>query len=88
VRLFKNDKEFFVKNTPDFICIGMQKAGTTWLAANLGRHPSAWIPSIKEIHYFDETHTHPGWHKRRLGESLFLRKLIRGIPAPKSGKLT
>jgi Sulfotransferase family len=56
-----------MKNTPDFICIGMQKAGTTWLAANLGQHPSVWIPPIKEIHYFDETHVDPGWHIRRQG---------------------
>ncbi len=56
-----------MKNTPDFLCIGMQKAGTTWLAANLGQHPSVWIPPIKEIHYFDEVHVDPGWHVRRQG---------------------
>jgi len=54
-----------MNNTPDFICIGMQKAGTTWLAANLGQHPDIWIPPIKEIHYFDEVHVDPHWYLRR-----------------------
>jgi hypothetical protein len=38
---------------PDFIGIGAQKAGTTWLARNLAAHPQIWMPPIKEIHYFD-----------------------------------
>ncbi|MEX2517945.1 MAG: sulfotransferase [Paracoccaceae bacterium] len=38
---------------PDFICIGAQKAATTWLSANLARHPEIWLPFTKELHYFD-----------------------------------
>ncbi|MFM9195816.1 MAG: sulfotransferase [Planctomycetia bacterium] len=41
--------------SPDFIGIGAQKAGTTWLCANLRRHPRVWIPPAKELHYFDRT---------------------------------
>lgn len=41
---------------PDFLGIGAQKAGTTWLHANLGDHPDLWLPPIKELHYFDELH--------------------------------
>jgi hypothetical protein len=41
-------------DNPSFICIGAQKAGTTWLYANLKGHPDAHLPPIKEIHYFDE----------------------------------
>lgn len=37
---------------PDFIGIGAQKAGTTWLYQNLRPHPRIWIP-WKELHYFD-----------------------------------
>lgn len=37
---------------PDFIGIGAQKAGTTWLARNLEPHPEIHMPR-KEIHYFD-----------------------------------
>ena len=38
---------------PDFLGIGAQKAGTTWLHDNLARHPQVWMPPIKEIHYWD-----------------------------------
>ncbi len=39
---------------PDFLIIGAQKAGTSWLATNLSRHPNVWMPPLKELHYFDE----------------------------------
>ena len=39
---------------PDFIGIGAQKAGTTWLHRNLQVHPGIWMPKEKELHYFDE----------------------------------
>lgn len=38
---------------PDFICIGAQKAGTTWLYEMLAQNPSIWLPPLKEVHYFD-----------------------------------
>lgn len=38
---------------PDFLVIGAQKAGTTWLYSQLQRHPDIWLPPVKEIHYFD-----------------------------------
>jgi Sulfotransferase family len=38
---------------PDFIGIGAQKAGTTWLHRNLQAHPQIFMPR-KEIHYFDK----------------------------------
>lgn len=41
----------------DFLCIGAQKAGTTWLMANLSKHPGVWTPRFaKELHYFDVVH--------------------------------
>lgn len=52
---------------PDFLIIGAQKAGTSWLAANLSRHPDVWTPPLKEIHYFDE----------RMEESPFGISLVR-----------
>jgi hypothetical protein len=39
---------------PDFLGIGAQKAGTTWLGRNLEAHPEVWMPRVKEVHYFDE----------------------------------
>lgn len=38
---------------PDFYCIGVQKAGTTWLFENLRSHPKVHVPFLKEVHYFD-----------------------------------
>ncbi len=38
---------------PNFLVIGAQKAGTTWLDRNLRRHPQIWLPPEKEIHFFD-----------------------------------
>ena len=39
---------------PDFLGIGAQKAGTTWLYANLRCHPDIFLPDEKELHYFDQ----------------------------------
>ncbi len=41
---------------PDFLCIGAQKAGTTWLDRNLRRHPGLWLPPMKELQYFSHIH--------------------------------
>lgn len=38
---------------PDFLGIGAQKAGTTWLHDNLRCHPELFLPARKELHYFD-----------------------------------
>lgn len=41
----------------DFLCIGAQKAGTSWLMRNLRTHPNVWTPPfVKELHYFDSVH--------------------------------
>ncbi len=45
---------------PDFIGIGAQKAGTTWLDRNLRAHPQVWMPKRKELHYFDRGITDTG----------------------------
>jgi hypothetical protein len=38
---------------PDFLCVGLQKAGTAWLYDQLELHPDFWMPPLKELHYFD-----------------------------------
>lgn len=38
---------------PHFLCIGAQKAGTSWLNSQLERHPNVWLPAVKELHFFD-----------------------------------
>jgi hypothetical protein len=39
--------------SPDFLCVGAQKAGTSWLYRQLEPHPDFWMPPIKELHYLD-----------------------------------
>jgi hypothetical protein len=42
---------------PDFLVIGAQRAGTTWLHRVLRQHPALWLPPVKELHYFDRLET-------------------------------
>lgn len=44
---------------PDFLGIGMAKAGTTWLDRNLRCHPELYLPHRKELHYFDRYYSLP-----------------------------
>src|SRR5688572_11809979 len=44
---------------PDFMCIGAQKAGTTWLWENLGCHPEVFLPADRYLHYFDRHFERP-----------------------------
>lgn len=38
---------------PDFLCIGAQKAGTSWLNNVLREHPQIFMPPVNELHFFD-----------------------------------
>ena len=66
---------------PDFIGIGTQKAGTTWLYDMLAQNPSVWLPPLKELHYFDRQNSTP---KQRANRSEHVEKMIaqfeRGKP--------
>jgi hypothetical protein len=44
---------------PDFLGIGAQKSGTSWLHLNLRQHPDAFLPELKELHYFDQRFQEP-----------------------------
>lgn len=50
---------------PDFIGIGAQKAGTTWLYDMLAQNPSIWLPPLKEVHFFDYLGAPPARHQKR-----------------------
>jgi hypothetical protein len=63
---------------PDFLCVGAQKAGTSWLDKNLRRHLKLWLPPIKEIQYFNDVHVPlsrkwTGRHRRDRG-SIMMRQ--------------
>jgi hypothetical protein len=44
---------------PGFLCIGAQKAGTTWLYTLLREHPDIWLGPFKEYQYFNSLFTEP-----------------------------
>jgi hypothetical protein len=64
---------------PDFLCIGAQKAGTTWLHRNLSRHPDVWLPSVKEVHYFDYSVRFPSPLSRKYYNDRWRRQLARRL---------
>lgn len=39
---------------PNFLVIGPPRTGTTWLFRNINRHPQIYVPSVKQIHFFDQ----------------------------------
>jgi hypothetical protein len=49
----------------DFICVGAQKAGTTWLWGQLRQHPDVAFPPVKEVHYFDSLTSERVWKRRQ-----------------------
>lgn len=48
---------------PDFVCIGAQRSGTSWLFQCFKEHPEIYMPG-KELHFFDQ-HFENGieWYK-------------------------
>ncbi len=39
---------------PNFLIIGAEKGGTTWLHAQLKKHPDIFLPHTKELHFFNK----------------------------------
>jgi hypothetical protein len=44
------------KRFPDLICVGAQKAATTWLHQMLRLQPAFYLPAFKELNYFTQIH--------------------------------
>jgi Sulfotransferase family len=69
---------------PDFLCIGVQRSGTTWLDKNLRRHPGLWLPPVKEIQYFNHLYLPQGrdWTARMRQEraTQTLRRYLNKTP--------
>ncbi len=57
---------------PDFLGIGAQKSGTTWLYDNLVSHPQIWMPPVKELHHLD--HQPPNIIQRLVSRKTHLRE--------------
>ncbi len=72
---------------PGALCIGAQKAGTSWLAQMLGQHPQIWIPPFKEVQFFNHRFIPGhrkwiGWHYRNKPAEIRDRHRARGLPVP------
>lgn len=66
---------------PDFLIIGPQRTGTTWLHANLREHPEIFLSRPKEIFYFSRIKNRDdpkfesadlGWYLRFFSDPLWL----------------
>ncbi|EGX99435.1 sulfotransferase, putative [Nitrospirillum viridazoti Y2] len=65
---------------PNFLGIGAQKSGTTWIYENLSRHPHVRFPAGKEIHFWDA--------RRNLGVTWWLDTFGPRQPGLWSGEIT
>ena len=73
---------------PKFLCIGAQKAGTSWLYAQLQTHPEVWMPPVKELQFFNHLYVpaHRAWttwHIRQ-GAARALAVPRRARPRPRT----
>ena len=55
---------------PDFVVIGAQRSGTSYLALNLRQHPGIYMASRKELHFFT-VHFDRGldWYRRQFADA-------------------
>src|SRR5438067_7288066 len=53
---------------PDFLCVGAQKAGTSWLYHQLEAHADFWMPPFKELHYLNLLSKTKRFHPPRSGD--------------------
>lgn len=65
----------------DFVCIGAQKCGTTWLYEHLRKHPEITFPAGKEVHFWDKKYAKGvGWYQSLFGGV--------GLDAKRCGEIT
>ncbi|CAN5690648.1 hypothetical protein BH23PSE1_BH23PSE1_01530 [soil metagenome] len=74
---------------PNFLCIGAQKAGTSWLYAQLISHPEVWMPPLKEMQYFNHLYVPQhrawtSWHIRQ-GAVRAIVQHVNGTEKPNLG---
>ncbi len=66
------------RKLPDFLIIGAQRSGTSWLNKNLRPHPEIWLTPIKELHHFNADKKTSAKRRHRVTKHLrrrFLRML-------------
>jgi len=69
---------------PDILCIGAQKAGTTWFHTNFGGRDDVWVPPFKELHFFDYKYApdSANWAEQHIRKSVkeAIRKHVSETP--------
>lgn len=68
-----------------FLCVGAAKAGTSWLHAQLSRHPECHFRAVKELHYFNALENgrlEQELSKHRRWQVGLLERLARNDQAP------
>lgn len=55
---------------PDFLCVGSEKSGTTWLWRCMMAHPGIGVPATKELRFFNRGFGYDLRHFRALSEFL------------------
>lgn len=73
---------------PDFLCIGAQKAGTTWLDRMLRQHPGVFLPPMKEVHFYDFLYIpeHRGWIRKSFDKHAEAQTRGRGLGRIMAGR--
>lgn len=64
-----------LKYKPDFLMIGAQKSGTSWLWYNLRKHKDIWLTPQKEIHYFSRSPRYPS--PNTLSNKYFFNRILQ-----------
>ena len=59
--------------SPDFLCVGAQKGGTTWLHTVMAHHPGFWLPPFKEIDYFTDPGANLSWKFQAMHHQMSLQ---------------
>lgn len=65
---------------PDFLCLGVQKGGTTSLYASLRAHPAVYLPQTKEVQYFSNEYAR--------GEAWYASFFAAALPGQRCGECT
>ncbi len=67
---------------PNFLCIGTQRGGTTWLYEMLRVHPDIYLPVQKEIHFFNNDSNYDkgiDWYEKTFFSNTEGKKIIGEI---------
>jgi hypothetical protein len=72
-----------MREKPDFLIIGVQKAGTSSLFEYLAQHPQVKVPGEKELHFFDLNYGKGfKWYRNQFPGKKLFKKSITGEASP------